>query len=222
MKRATQRGLQTLAALLGAALLKLWAKTMRADEQGREHAEAAWRDGPAIVVFWHSRFLFLPFVYPTARRIGVLISPSADGNMIATIIERLGRQTIRGSSRRGGEAALAEMQARLQDGWDVGIAVDGPLGPAYDCKLGPVVLAQRLGLPILPLVYTSSRGRALATWDRFWLPAPFSKIRYCWGEPLRVAPGLDLETARQELNRRMRELVATAEAWAQRPVPWTS
>lgn len=211
---------QRLGARFGAALLRAWAATLRPLEKGREAADAVLAKSPVIVVFWHSRFLLLPFIYPQNRTIGVLISPSRDGDVIASIITRLGRQVVRGSSRKGGKAALEQMEQQLRAGWDVGIAVDGPLGPAYECKMGPVVLAARLGLPVVPLTYTTSHGWALKTWDRFWLPAPFSRVLYQWGQPLYVAADANLQAANNQLNQQMRDLLTACEAWAKRPAPW--
>lgn len=211
---------QRLGARFGAALLRAWAATLRPLERGRDLANAAFASGPVIVAFWHSRFLLLPFIYPSERTIGVLISPSRDGDVIASVIANLGRQVVRGSSRKGGKEALVEMEQRLRQGWDVGIAVDGPLGPAYECKMGPVALAARLALPIVPLVYTTSRGWALNTWDRFWVPAPFSRVLYQWGEPMLVAADADLNAANAALNGQMRQLVQESEAWAKRKAPW--
>ncbi len=192
----------------------------RTDIVGWEYVEPRRRRSPLIIVFWHSRFLYLPFAYPDDRPVGILISPSSDGDLIADIVHKLGRQTIRGSSRRGGPEALAEMDQRLRQGWDVAIAVDGPLGPPYEVKMGPIVLAQRNGLPIVPVVYTSRHGYALATWDRFWIPFPGSRVQVRWGEPIDVPADGDLDQSRSGVEAAMRRLLVDAEAWAGRQPPW--
>lgn len=197
---------------MGAPLLRAWAGSLRFHEAGRARVTSAFERGPVITVFWHNRFLMLPFIYPNDRRIGVLISPSADGDIIAATIEALGRDTIRGSSRRDAGPAFDALTNWLAEGRDVGIAVDGPLGPVYEPKTGAIRLSQHTGAPIVPLVYTTDRGLALPTWDRFWLPAPGACAAFVWGEPWVVPPDLAVDTARTALRSRM--LSALREACA--------
>ena len=68
-----------------------------------------------------------------------------DGQWTRRVIERLGFGTAQGSSTRGGFAGLAVMAKRLEEGMDAGFTIDGPRGPRYVAKPGPVMLARRSG-----------------------------------------------------------------------------
>ena len=65
-------------------------------------------DGPVIFTLWHGRLLPLTYFH-RKQNIATLISQSADGEYIARVVERWGYTAIRGSSSRGGTAALREM-----------------------------------------------------------------------------------------------------------------
>ena len=72
-----------------------------------------------------------------------------DGQWTRRVIERLGYQTAQGSSTRGGLRGLAVMAKRLEEGVDAAFTIDGPRGPRYIAKPGPVMLARRSGRPII-------------------------------------------------------------------------
>src|SRR3989454_9383003 len=57
-------------------------------------------------------------------------------------IERLGYGTAQGSSTRGGLRGLAVMAQRLEHGLDVAFTIDGPRGPRYIAKPGPVMRSE--------------------------------------------------------------------------------
>ena len=127
-----------------------------------------------IYSFWHRA------VFPAAwmwRRLGiaVMVSRSFDGEYIARIIERLGFVAVRGSSSRGGSEALRGMKDELQKGAAVAFTIDGPRGPKYVAKPGPVLLARSTGLPMAAFYVALSDPWVLKTWDEFMIPKPFSK-----------------------------------------------
>lgn len=209
-----------LAARIGAAAarvaiggsLRLLKSTLRMEQQGWEAAAAVRARGPVIVAFWHARFLVLPFAYPYDRPVGLMISPSRDGDIVAGVMRSLGREPVRGSSRRGGREALAELDEAIGRGWDAGIAVDGPAGPALQAKPGVVRLAQRTGAPIIPVVYGARRGWRLRTWDRLLIPAPCTRVRIVWGDAFVVGPADDIPTAADRLSLAMQEMLRGVDA----------
>lgn len=199
--RLRDRVLITLVSAFGALLLRLWKLTMRFEERGRENIDRFWKNGANVIVpFWHDRLIMLPFVYGGAHGIRVLISSSRDGELIARTIGKFGLHAVRGSSTRGGAAALDALVAAARSGYDVGITPDGPKGPRHVAKAGVVQLAQATGLPVVPLLMSSARGKRLRSWDRFLVPMPFDHVILRWGEPLRVDPQEDFETARRRIE----------------------
>jgi len=144
----------------------------------------------------------------------MLISAHRDGRIIADAVTYFGVQSIPGSTRRGGSAALRRMLKQLATGDCVGITPDGPRGPAMVASVGIVNLARLAGAPIVPIVYATSRRRILNSWDRFNLALPFGRGVFVWGEPIEIAPDLDasgLEQARLFVEARMNEMARDAD-----------
>jgi lysophospholipid acyltransferase (LPLAT)-like uncharacterized protein len=75
------------------------------------------------------------------------------------------------------------MAGWLKRGHDIGITPDGSRGPLYEIKPGLVLLAQLSRRPIIPLSFAYSNAWRLRTWDRFFIPKPFSRVTLLLGEP---------------------------------------
>lgn len=128
-----------------------------------------------IYSFWH-RAIF-PAAWPCRNQgIAVMVSKSFDGEYIARIIERLGFAAVRGSSSRGGTEALLGMRAQMQTGTAVAFTIDGPRGPKYVAKRGPVLLARATGFPMAAFYLAVSNAWVLNTWDQLMIPKPFAKV----------------------------------------------
>jgi len=167
-----------------------------------------------ILAFWHGRLLMIPMAWQRLAPMHMLISAHRDGRIIADAVTYFGVNSIAGSSRRGGTAALRLMLKRLAAGECVGITPDGPRGPAMQAKNGIINVARLAGVPIVPIVFATSRRRVLASWDRFHLALPFGRGAFLWGEPILIPAKLDLagvEAARLLVEGRMNELAREAD-----------
>lgn len=178
------------------------------------------RDGrPSIYAFWHGRQLALFRAHPE-RPLGVLSSTSRDGRMQAWICSRFGLTVALGSSTRGGLGALLALGRMLRGGVSVGLAVDGPRGPAFEAKAGILALARAAGAPIVPVAAGYSRAIELGrAWDRFQIPLPFTCARVAYGEPIAVPhaiSALELEELRRRLTDQLRLLTAQVDRAAQK------
>lgn len=177
------------------------------------HLETIHESGKGcIVVLWHGRLLPLGYQHRN-EGIAALVSRSNDGDLLAGALERWGFLTVRGSSSRGGSAALREIVRHAREGRWIAITPDGPRGPRQKMKQGPIVAAQMTGLPILPVAAGTDRAWWFGGWDRFLVPKPFARIRVLYGAPIVVPRRLDDESLREymdlveeELNR-LTELV---------------
>ena len=129
---------------------------------------------PAIYSFWHRSVLAASWIYRNCGLV-VMASRSFDGEYIARIIERLGFTAVRGSSSRGGAAALLGMRSEIERGAAVALTIDGPRGPKYVAKPGPVALAKATGRPMMSFYVAVSDAWVLDTWDELVIPKPFSK-----------------------------------------------
>ena len=197
----------------GFRVFRLWARTLRLQVEDPENVVALVRNQPVIFAIWHNRLLMLPRVFdpcfPSRQSFG-LISASRDGDLVSILIERSGYGTIRGSSSRKGVIALRQLVDALAAGMNVLITPDGPRGPVYEASQGVVFLAQKTGAPVVPIHMEYSSCWRLKSWDRFFVPRPFARLRAIFGAPLRVQPTSDadqLEAGRLRLQHAMMSLV---------------
>jgi len=216
LKRYRDNMLLFFASLIGPILIFLLGKTLRIKWIGEENLNPI-REGKGRVLyaFWHGRMLILSYSHRW-QKIHVLISQHRDGELIASIIERLGFATIRGSTTRGGTKAIFEMAKKGVDGYDVAITPDGPKGPRFKVQPGTIYVAQRSGLPILPVTNSAKSRWTLSSWDGFLIPKPFSKAVIMIGEPIYVSPEStpqELEEKKEELEKKLVELTQKADSY---------
>ena len=171
-----QRILLWLVSSTGYLAIRLICPTLRYSiswEEPPSPPDAAFEKA-VIYSFWHCA------VFPAAwmwRKLGiaVMVSRSFDGEYIARIVEKFGFVAVRGSSSRGGLEALRGMKEELERGAAVAFTIDGPRGPKYVAKPGPVLLARSTGRPMAAFYVALSDAWVLRTWDALMIPKPFSK-----------------------------------------------
>lgn len=165
-----------------------------------------------IYAFWHQRQVFFTWTHRGAGA-SVLVSRSKDGDLIAETMRLSRIGAVRGSSSRGGVAALIELIGTLKSGLDIGITPDGPKGPAREVKDGVLFLARSLKAPIVPITNALSRRVEVAkAWDRFQLPLPFGRAVVVYGEPIEVSESDDLAAKAAELKAALDRITAEADA----------
>jgi len=138
---------------------------------------------PYLLGFWHARILMM--AYPHRRWNGVvMVSEHRDGEYIAQAGKYMGIDSVRGSSTRGGMRAFLTMLRMAKKGKSLGITPDGPKGPAEIVQPGTVQLAKKSGLPLRAVCYASKRHWRAKSWDRFYIPKPFTRGVFVIGEPV--------------------------------------
>lgn len=166
-----------------------------------------------ILALWHRHLLLGPYTY-RGSGISVLVSQSRDGELIARTVGRMGIDSSRGSSSRGGVAGMRTLLRKAAQGYDLCFTPDGPRGPACEVQPGVILAAAATGFPIQPMAMAATRAKRLRTWDRFVVPLPLSTVHFVYGEPLVVERRGDPEAAAAELKRRLDAAEAEAEGWA--------
>lgn len=129
-----------------------------------------------ILCFFHQDELCLiPYFQNTG--LGVLVSLSKDGSLMANLAQRLGYITTRGSSSRGAVAGLIAAIKKVKEGHSFSMAVDGPRGPIYKVKEGAIKISEKTNTPICPVrAKTHNAFIFRKSWNQAKLPKPFSKI----------------------------------------------
>lgn len=212
-----QRLLIRAAGITGYAATLILGKLARFEVEGWEKYEQVLRTGhQPVLVFWHDRILLATY-YFRYRRIIVLSSKSFDAEYTARIIKRFGFGTVKGSSTRRGLGAMIEMIKTIKNkGYPAGFTVDGPRGPRYRVKTGPVLVAKKTGCPMLPFMVEAGKYWSLRSWDRLQVPRPFTRAKVFIGDPIYVDPNADegeMDRKLAELQKALDLLVANGEKW---------
>lgn len=140
-------------AALGSWFIRALYWTLRVRHVRVENIE---RTPQYIIAFWHAHLLMMVkcrFRTP----ISVLISQSKDGELIARTMAHFEVDSARGSSSRGGSAAMREMIRLARQGTNLVFTPDGPRGPARIASDGVVYAAQMTGLPIVPVAFAAKK-----------------------------------------------------------------
>lgn len=174
--------------------------TLRWEKTGLERDGKHWSTGePVILVFWHGDQLLMPWSYLTSnnataqRPIKALVSLHADGRIAVEALKHLSITCVNGSSSRGGSRALVQMKKFLKEGSHVGITPDGPKGPCHEAKIGAALLSSISGVPVLPIAIAAKRSWDLGSWDKMFIPKPFSPATMVAGDLISVPAGLSRE-----------------------------
>jgi lysophospholipid acyltransferase (LPLAT)-like uncharacterized protein len=131
-----------------------------------------------------------------------------DGQWTRRVIEHFGFGTAQGSSTRGGLRGLAVMARRMEEGVDSAFTIDGPRGPRYVAKPGPVMLARKTGRSIYMFHIGVEKAHTLEkAWDLMAIPHPFSRAVIVSAPLMLVSHEADAE----ELERKHAEMQAALE-----------
>jgi len=208
------RLLAALTVLLGRTLFRtLRIETIEADASANPYTG----DGPAVIYsVWHDAML-VPLFAGRHRRTVALVSKHHDGSFLAASMRRLQIGLVRGSSSRGGAAAVREMLELPADKHIV-MTPDGPRGPRRQIKLGLVFLASHCGRPIVPTAFVAVRAwRVKGTWTDLLVPRPFTTVYALTGQPIVIPPNQsrdELLAAEAHVQAEMEMLNARAERLA--------
>ena len=158
----------------GFLVIQLIGPTLRVAVSFEEGGPASMGSKPLILSFWHS--CIFPAIYVWRNlRIRVMSSDSFDGEYTGRIIRKFGFVKVRGSSSKGAVRALLGMRRAVEEGATVAFTIDGPRGPRFVAKPGPVVVARSTGAPMVAFHIALENPWVLKTWDRSMVPRPFSR-----------------------------------------------
>lgn len=160
------------------------------------------KPGPEIYCFWHQCVLPCTVYFRRSRAV-ILISQSYDGELITRILRMFGYGAVRGSSSRSAREGLLGLKSVIEQGRTAIFTADGPRGPIYRTKMGPIKLAQITGAPIGAFHLEPERAWVMRSWDRFLVPKPFTRIVVSWAQWTHVStdlPAEEFEPRREVLN----------------------
>jgi lysophospholipid acyltransferase (LPLAT)-like uncharacterized protein len=169
-----QRVLLTLISWATTIAVRLIGPTMKFAVSCEENSPISLEQRPFVYSFWHQCTFAATYLWRDLD-IRVMSSTSFDGEFTARMIRRFGFVPIRGSSSRGAVRGLLGMRKEIEAGYAVAFTIDGPRGPRFVTKPGPVLLARSSRVPMAVFHIAIDRAWTLNTWDRLLVPKPFSR-----------------------------------------------
>lgn len=148
--------------------VSLWLRSLRV------RLEVPEGSGPGILGVWHRDLLACCAAFKDMN-VHAFISESRDGEFFSETAKRLGYRVTRGSDSHGA-LNVRHLLGSLSAGQFVGMALDGPRGPAGVAKPGSLWLSRKSGRPLWEVQVQYGRHVTLHTWDRFVIPFPLSTI----------------------------------------------
>jgi lysophospholipid acyltransferase (LPLAT)-like uncharacterized protein len=194
--------------------VRLIAPTLRYSVSCEENSPTSLQERPFVYSFWHQ--CIFPAVYLWRNlEIRVMSSTSFDGEFTARMIRRFGFVPVRGSSSRGAVRGLLGLRREIAQGYTAAFTIDGPRGPRFVTKPGPVLLARSSRTPMAVFHIALENPWILRTWDALLIPKPFSKALMRVGTLIPVPedmPAEELENYHQRLQSSLDRVKAWAEA----------
>ena len=153
---------------------------------------------PFIALTWHGQQMLSLAALAGASRLAILTSLHFDGAVVASVVERAGFRTIRGSGTQSrpkiqakrAVPAFFQMRDALREDTSVMLTADVPKVSRVAGK-GAVQLARVTGRPIYLFAAVTSARLDLDNWDRASIALPFGRGCVLWSEPLYVRKGAD-------------------------------
>ena len=163
--------------------------------------EAAKNKKPLIIFFWHNRLMMIPYITKKPKKLYpyynfmTLASRHGDGKFVGRIMEKFGLISILGSSKDNRKSSrgidignFKKIFNGLKRGYSLGITPDGPRGPNQKINGEVINIARISQAGIIATSYSTSRFKRLNTWDKFFIPLPFSTVCFYFDEnPIYVA-----------------------------------
>ncbi len=209
----TNRLLFYLGTHFGHLAVLILGATWRLRVTGFDGAESYMRARkPLVMVTWHGRLIGSTY-HCRKRNVVAMISQHRDGELVSQVVEKIGYETVRGSSTRGGSAAALSMIDKVRAGQTAAMIGDGPRGPIYKLKPGAAYIALMSGADVIPVIFAANRAWVFRSWDRFTVPKPFARVFLYYGEPI-PHPGNDADL--RDFTRQIENALEVLRSQAQR------
>ncbi len=194
-----QRVLLRLITFAGSSVLRLLGPTIRFAVSWEGDSPKSLAERPLVLAFWHNCMLAAMYWFRDLE-IHVMSSDSFDGEYTGRIMQKFGFVKVRGSSSRGAVRALIGMRRALEEGYTAAFTIDGPKGPRYVAKPGPVMLSRSTSAPMVAFHIAFDRAWVLKTWDGAMIPKPFCRALLRVSRPIQVPPDGNREQYHADLQ----------------------
>jgi len=190
-------------------LIRLYAATFRLTVENEDLWMTYLKNGGRVLLcVWHQQFFSAIRYFKNYAEYApaLMISKSADGDLIAGVAQRTGWRPARGSSSKGGKSAMMEVIDKLKETGLAAHIMDGPRGPIGKVKAGAVSIALAADAVIVPFYVSADRAWYFRSWDRFFIPKPFARVTLRYDRMIPLSPP-ETESDFEGLRRQVEEIM---------------
>ncbi len=184
--------------------IRMYASTFRLTVENEEEWMTYLKKGGRVLLcVWHQQFFSAIRYFKNYKEYapGLMISRSADGDLIAGVASRTGWRPARGSSSKGGKSAMAEVISHLKETGLAAHILDGPRGPIGKVKAGAISIALAADAVIVPFYLSADRAWYFNSWDKFFIPKPFARVTLRYDKMIKIqTPNTESEFEAQRQN----------------------
>jgi lysophospholipid acyltransferase (LPLAT)-like uncharacterized protein len=196
-----------------AAHLKFCLVTTRWQTRGTDELAEALSQGPVLLVLWHSRTMVAPIHWPHGIAKFTTLHDTSPVARLAGATQRwFGVTPIPMAHKATNTAGSRQILRNFKAGNSVGMAADGPRGPARKLKDAPLEWARVTGAPVFFYAFSMRRHKRLRSWDRMMFPLPFTRGAYIYRRWQAEVPRRMDKPARARLRQEMAEALNTVQA----------
>ncbi len=198
--------------------LKFCYRTSSWRRDGFDEMDALVKSGePVIIAIWHQRLMMAPFIVDLSLGpVCTLTSSARAGTMAGQLQKEFGFDSISMSSHKRHVALSREVLGRIRDGVSIGIATDGPRGPARVASTVPLIWARVSGKRVFVVTFSANRVAKLPTWDQMMMPLPWTRgVMLCreWDKTVpRKCSDAEMETLRLSLQEALDAITDSGDA----------
>ena len=140
---------------------------------------------PKILCIWHQTLFGSMKIVSLFPNLVTFISRSQDGEHFLSVLRMFNKNLsdIRGSSSKGSQGSAIEAIRRLKkEKIMVIMACDGPRGPCFEAKPGALFISSSSRAPIICMGVRANKYWRLNSWDKMYIPKPFTKVNIYFGK----------------------------------------
>ncbi len=183
--------------------IMLVCKSLRIKIRGENEFYELKKKSNLLISVWHQSTFVLFFIY-RRHKAYLLVSAKTRGRILGQCAKWLGYKPLPISEEKDTISATSTLRTIkiLKKEGDMIIAVDGPLGPAFEVKPGILYISQKAKAPIVPINFHASlRFSLFWRWDKYIIPLPFSEVKVNAGKAIVPDEKADLKKRLDELGK---------------------
>jgi lysophospholipid acyltransferase (LPLAT)-like uncharacterized protein len=198
-----------------AGYLRICLRTTKWQAEGLDPLRAALKEGPVILVLWHSRLILAAAHWPhDACPARTLVDTSPIARLVGAIQRRFGIDPVHIRTGRSGLEVTRDVLRQIRVGNSLGLAADGPTGPAHKLQDPPLEWARITGVPVFLYAYSTRRHIQFSSWDKMMFPLPFSTGAFIYQRFEGEIPRRMDESTRKSVKKQMAKALDAVQAEA--------